>query len=51
MGTRRRSRSTFSPRSRYTLQELERKPELVDRYVTLKIRQGYAPKTVTNHLL
>ena len=36
---------------RYTLQELERKPELVDRYVTLKIRQGYSPKTVTNHLL
>ena len=36
---------------RHTLQELERKPELVDRYVTLKIRQGYSPKTVTNHLL
>jgi integrase len=36
---------------RYTLQELERKPEIVDRYVTLKIQQGYSPKTVTNHLL
>jgi integrase len=36
---------------RYTLQELERKPELVDRYVTVKIRQGYSPKTVTNQLL
>ena len=36
---------------RYTLQELERRPELVDRYVTQKIREGYAPKTVTNHLL
>ena len=36
---------------RYTLQELERKPELVDRYVTLKISQGYAPKTVQNQLL
>ena len=36
---------------RYTLQELERKPELVDRYVTLKIKEGYAPKTVHNQLL
>lgn len=35
----------------YTLQELERRPELVDRYVTQKIREGYSPKTVTNHLL
>jgi hypothetical protein len=25
---------------RYTLQELERQPELVDRYVTFKIREG-----------
>jgi integrase len=36
---------------RYTLQELERHPELVDRYVTQKMRQGYAPKTVLNQLL
>jgi integrase len=35
----------------HTLQELERRPELVDRYVTQKIRQGYSPKTVTNQLL
>jgi integrase len=27
---------------RYTLQELERRPELVDRYVTKKIGEGYA---------
>ncbi|HUP22978.1 MAG TPA: tyrosine-type recombinase/integrase [Thermoanaerobaculia bacterium] len=36
---------------KHTLQELERRPEFVDRYVTLKMRQGYSPKTVTNHLL
>ena len=36
---------------RYTLQDLERKPELVDRYVTLKIQAGLSPKTVTNQLL
>jgi integrase len=36
---------------RYTLQELERKPELIDRYVTLKIHEGYSPKTVMNQLL
>src|SRR2546425_289294 len=36
---------------RYELQTLEQQPELVDRYVTLKIRQGLAPKTVVNHLL
>jgi integrase len=35
----------------HTLQELERRPELVDRYITHKIRDGYAPKTVTNQLL
>jgi integrase len=35
----------------YELQTLAQQPELVDRYVTLKIRQGYAPKTVVNHLL
>ena len=34
-----------------TLQELERRPELVDRYITAKIRAGYSPKTVTNQLL
>lgn len=36
---------------RYSLQELERRPELIDRYVTRKIGEGYSPKTVTNHLL
>lgn len=36
---------------RCTLQELERKPELVDRYVTQKIQEGLAPKTVSNQLL
>jgi integrase len=35
----------------YDLTQLEQQPELVDRYVTLKMRDGYAPKTVTNHLL
>jgi integrase len=35
----------------YQLRQLEQQPELVDRYVTLKMREGYAPKTVTNHLL
>jgi len=36
---------------RYELKTLEQQPELVDRYVTLKIKQGLSPKTVTNHLL
>src|SRR4051794_23260752 len=36
---------------RYELSQLEQQPELVDRYVTLKMREGYAPKTVVNHLL
>jgi integrase len=36
---------------RYELSQLEQQPELVDRYVTVKMREGYAPKTVTNHLL
>jgi len=36
---------------RYTLQELERKPELVESYVTLKIQEGLSPKTVTNQHL
>ena len=31
---------------RYTLQELERRPELVDRYVTEKMHAGLSPKTV-----
>jgi integrase len=35
----------------FELRELEQQPEHVDRYVSLKIRQGYAPKTVVNHLL
>ena len=35
----------------YELCQLEQQPELVDRYVSLKMREGYAPKTVTNHLL
>jgi len=35
----------------YELHELEQQPELVDRYVSLKMREGYAPKTVVNHLL
>ncbi len=33
------------------LTELERRPELVDRYIARKTEQGLAPKTVTNHLL
>jgi integrase len=36
---------------RYELQVLAQQPELVDRYVSLKIREGYAPKTVVNQLL
>jgi integrase len=35
----------------YELSELEKQPELVDRYVSLKMREGYAAKTVVNHLL
>jgi integrase len=35
----------------YELQTLAQQPELVDRYVSFKIGQGYAPKTVVNHLL
>ncbi len=34
-----------------TLEELEQKPQLIDRYVTLKMRQGLSPKTVSNHLV
>jgi integrase len=33
------------------LTDLERQPDLIDRYVTAKIREGLAPKTVTNQLL
>jgi integrase len=33
------------------LAELEHRPELIDRYVTLKIHEGLAPKTVSNQLL
>jgi integrase len=36
---------------RYSLQEIERKPELVDRYVTSKIQEGLSPKTVINQIL
>jgi integrase len=35
----------------YELRQLEQQPELVDRYVTQKMREGYAPKTVVNQLL
>jgi integrase len=35
----------------YELRTLEQEPELIDRYVSEKIRAGYAPKTVSNHLL
>jgi integrase len=35
----------------YELQVLAQQPELVDRYVSLKMREGYAPKTVVNQLL
>src|SRR5439155_12759994 len=35
----------------YELQALAQQPELVDRYISLKIGQGYAPKTVVNQLL
>ena len=33
------------------LQQLEQQPELIDHYIADKIRAGFAPKTVTNHLL
>jgi site-specific recombinase XerD len=36
---------------RQSLTDLERHPELIDRYISEKIRSGLAPKTVTNHLL
>jgi len=34
-----------------TLTKLERHPELIDRFVARKLREGLSPKTVTNHLL
>lgn len=34
-----------------SLEEMERKPELIDRYITLKTREGLSPKTITNHLV
>jgi len=34
-----------------TLTELERHPELIDRFVARKLRDGLSPKTVTNQLL
>ena len=33
------------------LSELEKRPELIDRYIAHKIQQGYSAKTVINHLL
>jgi len=33
-----------------SLEELERKPELIDRYITAKTRAGLSPKTIGNHL-
>jgi site-specific recombinase XerD len=32
------------------LAELETRPELLDRYIAAKRRQGLAPKTIANHL-
>jgi integrase len=34
-----------------TLTELERHPEMIDRFVARKLREGLSPKTVTNQLL
>ncbi len=36
---------------RHTLTELERHPELIDRWVATSLRSGRSPQTVTNHLL
>ena len=33
------------------LERLERQPELVDRYITHKTREGLAPKTITNQIV
>jgi integrase len=35
----------------HTLSQLEANPELIDRYVTQKTRDGLAPKTIHNHIL
>jgi integrase len=35
----------------HTLQHLEAHPELIDNYISKKIKAGLSPKTVTNHLL
>lgn len=35
----------------YTLERLEREPQLLDHYLTQKTQQGLSPKTITNQLL
>src|SRR5947209_12258379 len=35
----------------HTLERLEREPELIDRYITRKTREGLSAKTITNQLL
>jgi len=35
----------------YTLERLERDPQLLDHYLTKKTQQGLSPKTITNQLL
>ena len=32
------------------LSELDRRPELIDRYITAKTREGLSPKTIRNHI-
>ena len=34
----------------HTLERLEREPELIDRYISRKTREGLSPKTITNQL-
>ncbi len=34
----------------YELAELESRPELIDRFVAAKMREGLSPKTIRNHL-
>jgi integrase len=36
---------------RTPLSEVEQKPELIDHYISQKMRRGYSPKTIHNHLL